>query len=479
MRISIVLPAVLGVLVLGACNDLTVGDLNAPGIEETVNNPTRVGVLNLATGLQIGSRFGVGQQNGYVTLLGIVGEEIYNFDPADPRFITEMVFGPLDGGSPAFGGNLFQPYANIRTANIMLHAMDNLSDTPPAGMSPAEKQATLGYAQTMMAYDFLRALDTRWDNGIPIDVDIDPSGPPAAIVDSGVAFTHIVNLLDSAAAHLTAVGDAPFPFQMSTGFTGFDRTLTFRTFNRALRARVAIYRNDFAGALAALNESFLNIVFPLSFGVYHTFTTAPGDSTNNLFDPNARALLAHPTFETDAQKQVDLVTPDLRFVNKTTLLSTGHASSGLSSNRALNVYSGPSAPVPIIRNEELILLRAEANIGLNNLPAALIDINFIRQTAGNLPPHAAFASHDEALAELLYNKRYSLFFEGGHRWIDMRHYGLLTTLPPTSPFFGTSLQKEVTPSGTRHLFNRFPFPTNECLPRTTQPARGCTLEPGS
>jgi hypothetical protein len=31
MRFSIALPAVLGVLVLGACNDLTVGDLNAPG----------------------------------------------------------------------------------------------------------------------------------------------------------------------------------------------------------------------------------------------------------------------------------------------------------------------------------------------------------------------------------------------------------------------------------------------------------------
>jgi hypothetical protein len=471
MRISIALPAVLCVLVLGACNDLTVGDLNAPGVAETVNNPTRVGVLNLATGLQIGSRFGIGNQNGYYVLLGITGEELYNLDPADPRFVTEMVYGPLDGGTPAFGGNLFaQLYANIRTANIMLQAMDNLSDTPPGGMSPAEKEATLGYAQTMMAYDFLRALNTRWDNGIPIDVNIDPSGPPAPIVDSSVAFTHIVNLLDSAATHLLAVGDAPFPFQISAGFAGFDRTLTFRKFNRALRARVAVYRNDFARALTILvpDSTFIDDGSTFTTGVYHSFTTVAGDSTNNLFDPNARALLAHPTFETDAQKQVDGVTPDKRFVDKTILLSTGKSNSGLSSNRALNVYAGPTSPVPIIRNEELILLRAEANIGINNLAGALTDINTIRQGPGNLLPHAAFASHDEALAELLYNKRYSLFFEGGHRWIDMRHYGLLTTLP-----------KEVTPSGTRHFFNRFPFPTNECLARTTQPARGCTLEPGS
>jgi len=471
MRFSIVLPAMMGVLVLGACHDLDVGDLNAPGVDQTQNSPSRVGVLNLATGLQIGSRFGIGQQNGYVAQLGVLGEEIYNFDPAHPRFITEMIFGPLDGGSPAFGGNLFgQVYADVRTANIMLRAMGNLSDTPPLGMSPAEKEATLGYAQTLVAYDLLRALNTRYDNGIPIDVDIDPTGPPAAVVDSGVAFQHIINLLDSAAAHLTTVGDAAFPFQMSTGYAGFDRTLTFLKFNRALRARVAVYRNDWAGALTALGASFVDAAQPLTLGVYHTFTTAPGDSTNNLFDPNARALVAHPSLETNAQFQDPPTNtiPDQRFLSKTTLLATTHTSSGLASNRALNVYSGPSASVPIIRNEELILLRAEANIGLNNLAAALTDINTVRVNAGKLPALLTLGTHDQALAELLYNKKYSLLLEGGHSWIDLRHYGLLTTQ-----------QREVTGSGTRHFFTRFPFPTNECLARNPQPARGCGLEAGS
>jgi len=467
MRFSIALPALMGVLLLGACNDLTVGDLNAPGVDQTQNNPTRVGVLNLATGLQIGSRFGVGQQNGYVATLGVVGEEIYNFDPADPRFITELVYGPLDGGSPAFGGNLFgQVYANVRTANILLQAMGNLSNTPPAGMSPAEKEATLAYAQTMIAYDLLRALNTRYDNGIPIDVDIDPTGPPAAIVDSGVALTHIVNLLDSAATHLTNVGDASFPFQMSAGFAGFDRTLTFLKFNRALKARVSVYRNQWNDALTALSASFLDTSAPLSLGVYHTFTTAPGDSTNNLFDPNARALVVHPSMETDAQLQAGGAL-DERLLDKTTVLSPAHASTGLSSDRAVNVYKGPSDPVPIIRNEELILLRAEANIGLGNLPAALTDINFIRQNSGKLPLYAGAVTQPALLAELLYNKQYSLFFEGGHRWIDLRHYGLLGTLT-----------RESSKSGTRHFFLRFPFPTNECLARNPAPATGCALEPG-
>ena len=81
--------------------------------------------------------------------------------------------------------------------------------------------------------------------------------------------------------------------------------------------------------------------------------------------------------------------------------------------------------MPIIRNEELILLRAEANIGLGNLAAAQVDVNVVRAAAG-LGPVVLTASN--ALTQLLYEKRYSLFMEG-HRWVDMRRYGRLSQLP--------------------------------------------------
>jgi hypothetical protein len=99
--------------------------------------------------------------------------------------------------------------------------------------------------------------------------------------------------------------------------------------------------------------------------------------------------------------------------------------SGVGSHIGFNMYTSLDAPVPIIRNEELLLLRAEANIGLGNLTAALADINEVRTKSGNLPALAPFANHDAALDALLYEKHYSLLFEGGHRWIDLRHYGLL------------------------------------------------------
>ena len=36
------------------------------------------------------------------------------------------------------------------------------------------------------------------------------------------------------------------------------------------------------------------------------------------------------------------------------------------------------------------------------------------------------------LTEMLYERRYSLFCEG-HRWVDLRRYGLLGTLPIDRP----------------------------------------------
>jgi peptidoglycan/xylan/chitin deacetylase (PgdA/CDA1 family) len=51
-----------------------------------------------------------------------------------------------------------------------------------------------------------------------------------------------------------------------------------------------------------------------------------------------------------------------------------------------------------------------------------------RGPAGSLPA-VTLTSMSQAIDRLLYERRYSLFFEGGHRWIDMRRYGRLADLP--------------------------------------------------
>jgi hypothetical protein len=114
------------------------------------------------------------------------------------------------------------------------------------------------------------------------------------------------------------------------------------------------------------------------------------------------------------------------------------------------VYNLRTDPIAIVRNEELILLRAEARYYTGDLAGALADINLIRTKSGGLDPRGAFTSEADFVSELLYNRRWSLLFEG-HRWIDMRRFGQLGQLTLDAP--------------SHVVVNNLPIPQGECLER--------------
>lgn len=440
-------------LVAGACSDLTVPDYNNPSLEDLTSNPTPTKIAQAAQGLMVGTRVGQGTQNGYVSLLGIIGRESYNFDPADPRFIVEMLIGPLDGGSPAFGGNLFAaPYANIRNANTLLTALETV-----VGMTDAQKSATRGFAHTMQALDYLYVINTRDTYGAPLEVSGEPTGTPAPIASKAEIFAHISSLLDQALTEVNAGGSA-FPFTLSPGFASANTPANFAKYNRALKARVETYRGNYAAALAAVNASFVSTASPLTAGVYHSYSTGSGDIQNLLFDPTGRAIVAHPSIRAEAPRKADN-TLDNRALAKTATIEA-RTVQDVTSDLVFTIYGSNVAPIPIIRNEELILIRAEARFNTGDTNGALADINFIRTTSGGLAPRGAFANATDFVNELLIQRRYSLMFEGGHRWIDARRFGRLATLPKALP--------------SHNVHSRFPFTEAECLARDPQPSEGCT-----
>src|SRR5262245_38611334 len=410
--------AVFAPLLLDGCSvDLVVPDYNNPSLEE-LQNPTPAIIAAAATGMLVGMRDEMDDRNGYISLLGIVGRESYNFDGADPRFITEMLEGQLNPSSPAFGGNLWiERYRNIRHGTITLGALDKV-----AAFSNAQKEATRGYIKTLQAHELLMLVNTRDVNGVALDFDRVPTVAPAPLSTRVQGLTRVAQLLDEARTHLLAGGSA-FPFPLSSGFTGFNTPATFLKFNRALKARVEVYRGQFAAALTALNESFIALdATQLNLGVFHVFTTGAGDDVNELFDPRPSPdILAHPSIVTDADRRANGEL-DLRVQRKIRTV-TSRTVSFITTDKGFAMYGGLNAPIPIIRNEELILLRAEANIGLGNAAAALTDINFIRVNSGGLAQLTQAAQ--ATLTELLKQKRYSLLFEG-HRWIDVRRYNRLT-----------------------------------------------------
>ncbi len=417
-----------------------VPDLNNIPITDLLENPTPSGINSAATGLLVGARRDLAPPNGYVAHLGVLGREAYNFDAADPRFITELLVAEnLDPGSPAFGGNFWiNPYRNLRNAQILKTALDAI---PEVDFPTASKEGVRGFTKTIEAYDYLRLISTRDTNGAVILMSADFSMlDPIATKDA--VYAHIVTLLDEAKVHLMAAGET-FSFPLSSGFAGFDDPVNFLKFNRALLARVEAYRGNHAAVLTALSESFITGTEAnpqLDLGVYHSFGDGSGDTLNGLNDPN---ILAHPSIVADAEMNGGMI--DRRVAEKIRTVPE-RTVQGLTSDEGFTMYQSITAPIPIIRNEELILLRAEANIGLGMFPAATTDINFIRVHSGGLAPVAELTA-ENAIDELLKQRRYSLLMEGGHRWIDMRRFGRLDQLPLDLP--------------THHIHSAFPLPVAE------------------
>jgi hypothetical protein len=446
MRITSILTIVLALFAVSAC-DLDVPDLNNPGIDQLAENPTPSAVTAACTGLVIGQRRNHAAANGYVAQLGILGREAYNFDQADPRYIGELLQGSLNPGSP-FGGNFWAaPYANIKLAYTALHALDKVPE-----FSAEEKAGISGFIKTMIAIDLLEVINTRDENGAVIDVDHPIDAPLGPIADKTAVFTEIARLLDEGATDLNNGGMA-FAFKLSSGYTGFDKPETFRQFNRAIRARVAAYQKKYDVVLTALMESFIDDTATtqagLDVGVYYSYSTGAGDQTNALTNPN---IYVHPSIETDAMKNGTTI--DKRFTAKVKMATKPGSAQGLTSMLAFTLYADPSAPVTLIDNEELILLRAEAKFFTNDVPGAVADLNIVRTVAGGLVALTGTPAEAQFVTDLLYEREFSLLFEG-HRWIDWRRFGRIDMLPKDKP---------------DHVINaQYPIPLAECNARPGEP----------
>jgi len=176
----------------------------------------------------------------------------------------------------------------------------------------------------------------------------------------------------------------------------------------------------------------------MDLGVFHVFSTGNQDTPNALFQNPASAVnLVHPFIKASAEVQNLSVLLDKRFLAKITDRKSATATvpdtfslACLKSALAWIRYPTPNASIPIIRNEELILLDAETQWfrAAPNKAQAVADLNLIRQTSGGLAPTTVTTGSADAafLDDLLKQRLYSLIYEGGHRWIDMRRYGRLS-----------------------------------------------------
>ena len=401
-------------LVVGACSSFfDVKNTNQPNLEDLTTNPTRTKLSAAATGVFASAR---GDIQGQIWRLGSLGREGINLSGNNQPDYQEPYFLPALIGS-GFGGALWLGrYAAIRNVNIYLPALERVGT---GEVSAAEKAASRGMANTMKALAFMYIIVSRDTLGAPVDVDIPITATPAPFVAKDSVYGYIIGLLESARADLITAGTTAFPFPIPPGLSGlapnaldFSTPAKFLQFNRALAAKAEVLRataGTCAGtpatcwnaALTALTASFID-ANPGTYreGAYFDFSNAAGDVADGLSEPlNGVTFYAHPSDSADAQLQVG-GSPDQRVIDKIVAAQDTQVLGGIPEipgQQKFTLYftggqADPARPIPIIRNEELILLRAEANIALANLAAAVTDLDSVRIHSGGLPPTCSCAS---------------------------------------------------------------------------------------
>jgi hypothetical protein len=253
--------------------------------------------------------------------------------------------------------------------------------------------------------------------------------------------SYIAALLDSANADFTAAGGtAKLPFVMPTGFTAFGRDYSLVAnlvrFNRGLKGKIDFYRGLdrknptpalFATAIteltAGLGGAAAGAVPKADFskGPYYVFVPGGSENTPNPISDSKIGL--NPSVAASIQSGD---TRSSKILPRVTLSGFG-ISTSTTFVGAVATTANQAAPMGILRDEELVLLRAQAYNEAGQLANAILDINDVRTNYGLAP--VAPADKASATTAILYEKRYSLLFEGAQRLDDLREYGLLTLLP--------------------------------------------------
>jgi len=395
-------------------------DLNGPETSSISEGLSRPELPQVVSGILSDMRDRLATQ---VDAISVVGRDYWRIQSSDPRWTGDLLTGVLDDNAFYLTTHYAARYAVVKECNLLLKGLENST----ADFSLEEKAAIRGFANTIKAHELLSELNFLYQNGIRTDVaDPDNLGP---FESYEAALSSIMSLLSSAGVDLALGGD------VSPNTLG----VSYLEFNKALTARVAAYQGDYTRVLSALGGSFMDFSGDLNAGAYFQFSAGGSDQLNTLsFALNssvANARIAHPDFVSSAE-------PNDGRAGKAVLRTEPLSIDDLTGTHDVFIYPTNTSPVGIIRNEELILLYAEANMTANP-GQAIFAINIVRNAAGL----GDVSSVD--VDRLLYERRYSLFAEG-HRWIDLRRFDRLN-------------QEIVIDRTGDNVVTQFPIPQNEGL----------------
>jgi hypothetical protein len=422
------------------------------------NNPTPGGALSNPRAAT--SRMIVGVQATYrdneavrIRAFGSFGRETYFMFLTDGRFITGPLRDWKQNNAFEAGTQWAGRYGNYRNAFEAMKIIDATS-----ALADEEKSGARGVLKTYIALDMLHVIEARGAIGAVVDMT-DDANAVNPVVSQDSAYAWISAKLDEANADLTAAGTTAFYFPMHSGFSAFgvaaNTPAGFAQFNRAIKARVEVDRGSlgcgatcYNAALTALGSTWVAdlTVANRDAGVYTVYSTAAGDALNTASFTGSRDYWVHPSIDLIPaiggddryHRKVDLATEFGGIGNDLCVTTdTTRSESGVTAKNRPCVYATNTTPIPIVRNEELVLLRAEARWFTGNVAGANTDLAAVRLNSGasnggtSVVAFPAPAVDSEFVSEVLLQRTLSLY-EEGLRWVDYRRFGrlsLLGTLP--------------------------------------------------
>jgi starch-binding outer membrane protein, SusD/RagB family len=459
LRAGAVLAAV-ALMVPIACKDSVVPNFQSPQPDPLSQPGIQLRVLGVIAGTR--GPGGINSDVGdFVLAMSSMGRDGGVFTTTDSRFITEwMGMGTAIPNSDFYGTVVWDDL--LRVAKNAQGVINDLPSAKPP-YSASDASIITGIMQTMKAYNFMVPLESRDTGGIALaGIDL-PASQLAPLLCAKDAWAGIVAILDSGEVALDAATPGPLPVTLPNGFAAVNgagpsgTAGSFGAFNRALRAKAgleyayAVARSSSGTAPTPATPGTLNAALLTSadsaahasflfnpgaiavqttataysdpLAVYHNFSGTSGDAPNPMQGTlTTLYVLDSAVAEFGTDPRAGKLIPNPNGAPNSLAGPTADAAASLA--MTIGTYQSPNDPVPIVRNEELVLIDAAIQLGLGNTAQAVILVNNVRAAAGAAP--VAPAGYPAVRDQILHEFRLSNLLEPGEdRTIMIRNYGVV------------------------------------------------------
>lgn len=392
----------------------------------------------------IGTNFG----SGLATLLGgLSADEMYNLNGTSSQDYLAMSTNKLSLQNNRRTQNLWRSaYKTVYDANAVI---EGIAGSKPGMLLDSLKVQFTAEALTLRAFAYFYLVNFFGD--VPLAVTIDYN-ETIAMERTPKALVYEQIITDLKFAREVLLDD----FTAGKG----ERVRVHKWFAEALLARVYLYTGRYSDAITSattvLNKSDL---FKLETNLEDVFTKNSKEAIFQLKPNNTDLGTRSATPEGAGLNPANAISPfpypfyphfmssfEPADKRKTAWMMTSSGVTGPSKYKQA-LYNSPSGATlleyyVIMRVAELYLIRAEAKLLLSesNKNEAIEDLNALRPRTGlaNLPNTLTPAEVMEAIAQ---ERKYELFAEWGHRWLDLKRTGkaeeVLAAIESKKPWLGT------------------------------------------